>query len=75
MLKRLRRPLMALGVAGVIAGSALAGGIGSSGTAEAGCNYIAYRDVQIYTGIGDTVMVIETTCTGAWGSYTYYSTW
>ena len=43
MLKRLRRSVMALGIAGVVTASALGAGIATSGTAEAWCERFTSR--------------------------------
>ena len=69
MLKRLRRPLMALGIAGVVTASALGAGIGSSGTAhaEGGC-HTHIHVVPVYSGTGGTVIVKHLHCTGTSGS-------
>ena len=59
MLKRLRRPLMALWIAGVVTASALGAGIGSSGTAYAQACHTHIHLVPVYTGTGSTTLVVR----------------
>ena len=69
MLKRLRRPLMALGIAGVVTASALGAGIGSSGTAYAQACHTHIYLVPVYSGTGGTLIVQRLHCPSyGWGS-------
>ena len=75
MLKRLRRPLMALGIAGVVTASALGAGIGSSGTAYAqGECHTHIHFVPVYSGTGGTLIIGHRHCPKlpSFGSINYF---
>ena len=64
VLKRLRRSVMALGIAGVVAASALAAGIATSGTADAGSSCTFERfNYTVASGTGDTIRMVYYECT------------